>query len=41
KACGWALRQYSKYNPLSVKQFVDENPNLSGLCKREASKYLA
>ena len=41
KACGWALRQYSKFNPLSVKQFVNENPNLSGLCKREASKYLA
>jgi 3-methyladenine DNA glycosylase AlkD len=40
KACGWALRQYSKFKPANVTSFLDENPNLSNLCKREASKYL-
>jgi 3-methyladenine DNA glycosylase AlkD len=40
KACGWALRQYSKFNPNSVANFIDQNPNLSRLCIREASKYL-
>ncbi|MBK9254365.1 MAG: DNA alkylation repair protein [Saprospiraceae bacterium] len=40
KASGWALRQYSKYNPESVLQFVNANPRLSGLTKREALKYI-
>ena len=36
KGQGWALRQYSKYQPLRVRQFIDSNPQLSGLTKREA-----
>lgn len=36
KGQGWALRQYSKYNPLTVRQFVEANPQLSGLTKKEA-----
>ncbi len=36
KGQGWALRQYSKYQPLLVRQFVESNPQLSGLTKREA-----
>ncbi|MBK7804732.1 MAG: DNA alkylation repair protein [Saprospiraceae bacterium] len=36
KGQGWALRQYSKYNPLAVRQFVEANPQLSGLTKKEA-----
>ena len=41
KAIGWALRQYSKTNPLSVKQFIKENyQNLSNLSIREGSKYI-
>jgi 3-methyladenine DNA glycosylase AlkD len=36
KGQGWALRQYSKYDPLAVRQFVEANPQLSGLTKREA-----
>ncbi|MEY3236718.1 MAG: hypothetical protein RI883_819 [Bacteroidota bacterium] len=39
KAIGWSLRQYSKFNPEAVRNFVDEI-NLQGLAKREASKYL-
>lgn len=38
KAIGWSLRQYSKYNPTAVRNFVNE-VNLQGLAKREASKY--
>ena len=37
KAIGWALREYSKTNPNSVKKFVKENENsLSYLSKKEA-----
>jgi 3-methyladenine DNA glycosylase AlkD len=39
KAIGWSLRQYSKYDPQAVRDFMAEN-KLSGLAKREASKYL-
>lgn len=39
KAIGWALRQYSKYNPDWVKQFISSH-SLSKLSVREASKYL-
>ena len=39
KAIGWALRQYSKYDPESVRKYVNKQP-LSGLSLREASKYL-
>ncbi len=41
KAIGWALREYSKTNPLWVRFFIDEEDNvLSRLSIREASKYL-
>lgn len=40
KAQGWALRQYSKFQPELVSDFVEAHPELSGLTKREASKYL-
>ena len=36
KAIGWCLRQYSKYNPEAVYDFLNEN-KLSGLTKREVS----
>ena len=39
KAIGWSLRQYSKFNPEAVRDFVDEI-GLEGLAKREAIKYL-
>ncbi|MFS0672561.1 DNA alkylation repair protein [Ornithinibacillus sp. 179-J 7C1 HS] len=39
KAIGWALREYSKTNPASVKSFIQEN-NLAKLSIREGSKYL-
>lgn len=39
KAIGWSLRQYSKFNPEAVRQFVDEI-QLEGLARREAVKYL-
>ncbi len=41
KAIGWALREYSKTNPESVKKFISENKdNLSNLSIREGSKYV-
>ena len=39
KAIGWSLRQYSKFNPDAVRDFVEEI-NLQGLALREAKKYL-
>lgn len=39
KASGWALRQYSKYNPQAVKKFVHQHP-LPALTTREALKWL-
>lgn len=39
KAIGWALRQYSKFNPDWVKEFIS-NHSLSPLSIREGSKYL-
>lgn len=39
KAIGWSLRQYSKYNPQAVANFVEEI-NLQGLARREAIKYV-
>lgn len=39
KAIGWALREYSKTDPDSVRRFVTEHDEvLSGLSKREALK---
>lgn len=40
KAIGWALREYSKTNPASVKKFI-EATKLAPLSVREGSKYLA
>lgn len=41
KAHGWALRQYSKFNPKWVADFIKANdPQLSNLAIKEGSKYL-
>lgn len=40
KAIGWALRQYSKTDPLWVETFMAEH-ELRPLAKREGAKYLA
>lgn len=40
KAAGWALRQYSKFNPQGVMDFLDEHPELPNLTKKEAVKWL-
>ncbi|WP_264739913.1 DNA alkylation repair protein [Cytobacillus firmus] len=39
KAIGWALREYSKTNPESVKRFIESN-TLAKLSIREGSKYI-
>ncbi len=39
KACGWALRQYSKTDPEAVRDFVQAH-QLSSVCRREAIKYI-
>ncbi len=39
KAIGWALRQYSKFNPTYVRYFLEEY-EMANLSSREASKYL-
>jgi 3-methyladenine DNA glycosylase AlkD len=39
KAIGWALREYSKTNPSSVRTFIDTH-TLSNLSIREGSKYI-
>lgn len=39
KAIGWSLRQYSKFNPEAVREFVLE-ADLKGLAYREATKYI-
>jgi 3-methyladenine DNA glycosylase AlkD len=41
KAIGWALRDYARWNPQAVTDFLQENRNrLSGLTVREAAKHL-
>ena len=41
KAIGWALREYSKYNPQAVINYVAENATrLSPLSKREACRIM-
>ena len=41
KAIGWVLRDYSKYNPEWVKEFIRKNKdNMANLSIREASKYI-
>lgn len=39
KAIGWALREYSKTNPISVRSFITNQP-LAKLSIREGSKYI-
>jgi 3-methyladenine DNA glycosylase AlkD len=39
KAIGWALREYSKTNPASVKEFLQDH-EVSRLSYREGSKYI-
>lgn len=42
KASGWALREYAKTDPDSVRSFVETRSDLlSGLTRREALKHLA
>jgi 3-methyladenine DNA glycosylase AlkD len=38
KAIGWSLRQYAKFQPALVKEFV-ETENIQGLARREALKH--
>ena len=40
KAIGWALREYSKYNPLGVKAFV-KHANLKPLSNKEALRNIS
>jgi 3-methyladenine DNA glycosylase AlkD len=41
KAMGWALREYSKTDPASVKEFLKNNRSvLSGLSYREGARHL-
>ena len=41
KAVGWALRDYSKYNPEWAREFIKKNKdNMANLSIREASKYI-
>jgi len=39
KGAGWALREYSKTEPLRVRLFIDAHPELSALTRREGGKY--
>ena len=41
KAIGWALRDYSKFNPEWAREFIEKNKNgMANLSLREASKYI-
>lgn len=40
KAIGWALRQHARTDPDWVRDFVDTQPGLSPLSRREARKHL-
>ena len=41
KAVGWALRDYSKFNPEWVREFIKKNKdNMANISIREASKYI-
>jgi len=39
KAIGWSLRQYSKFQPEAVRDFLKDS-DLKGLARKEAEKYL-
>lgn len=40
KGAGWALRQHSRTDPAGVVEFVENNPQLAALTKREALRLL-
>lgn len=40
KGAGWALRQHTRTNPQAVMDFVENNPNLAPLTKREALRLI-
>lgn len=40
KGAGWALRQYSKTNPKGVQLFIEANPQLAALTRREGMKWI-
>lgn len=41
KACGWALRQYSRVNPQDVSEFIESRGSqLSNLTIKEGSKFI-
>ena len=40
KGAGWALRQYSKIAPEAVTTFIERNPDLAPLTRREGLKWL-
>lgn len=40
KAIGWALRHYARTDADAVRDFVNQNPQLSSLSVREATKHL-
>ncbi|MBI5915669.1 MAG: DNA alkylation repair protein [Bacteroidetes bacterium] len=40
KGAGWALRQHSRTDPQGVADFVEKNPHLAPLTKREALRLL-
>ncbi len=40
KGAGWALRQYSKTAPEAVSAFIESNPGLPALTRREGMKWL-
>jgi 3-methyladenine DNA glycosylase AlkD len=40
KGAGWALRQHSRIDPGGVVAFINANPQLAGLTKREGLKWL-
>jgi 3-methyladenine DNA glycosylase AlkD len=39
KAIGWSLRQYSKFQPEAVRDFLHDS-DLKGLARKEAEKYI-
>jgi len=42
KAIGWALRDYARWNPECVRDFIEQNgARFSGLTVREATRHLA
>ncbi|MBK9015431.1 MAG: DNA alkylation repair protein [Saprospiraceae bacterium] len=40
KGAGWALRQHSRTDPQGITDFVQENPQLAPLTKREALRLI-